>query len=56
MMLKEETRVAGAHLRVEVLRLIYIRERDARRPSTTQWNEYARALHEYRLMKRELLK
>jgi hypothetical protein len=39
---------------VEAIKAAYTRERDARRPSAVLWNEYARALHEYRLMKRGL--
>jgi hypothetical protein len=32
----------------------YIRARNAREPSTTLWNEYAKMLHAYRLRRRSL--
>lgn len=39
---------------VEAAKTRYVRERDAHRPATALWNEYARLLHTLRLRKREM--
>jgi len=54
-MLPEDERLLALRLKVvEAIKAVYIRERNARRPSTVLWNEYARSLHEYWLLKRSM--
>jgi len=54
-MIYEDERILALRLKtVKAIKAAYIRECDARRSSAILWNEYARALHRYRLIKRGL--
>ncbi len=50
----EEHDLAELEAAVAEAKALYIREKDARRPSDHLWNEYARLLHTLRLRQRSM--